>query len=67
MDEIKTQEAVSNALNLRRFESYPQHQARRHALKAIEAARNGGSPKARVEIEALETILNLPKAHRVSS
>jgi hypothetical protein len=56
-----TQEVITNALQLRKFESWPES----HVRRAIEAARCCDSTKARVEIEALERLL--PKAHRVSA
>lgn len=61
MDEMTSPETVSNALQLRVKESWPID----HARRAIEAAKDGGSTKARVEIEALEMLL--PKAHRCSA
>lgn len=61
MDDMTSPETVSNALQLRQIEAWPID----HARRAIEAARNGGSTKARVEIEALEQLL--PKAHRQSA
>lgn len=61
MDDILTPETVSNALQIRKHETYQES----HIRRAIEAAENCASTKARVSVDVLRDML--PKAHRVSS
>ncbi len=58
-----SRETILQALEARHFENLTYQQT--HIRKAIAAAEDSGSSKARVDLDVLRE--TLPKAHRVSS